>query len=511
MTFHSILREKKTNRTDEETTDPPEFFSDLNLDQIVNAIIKGREEYDLKTFFYSLPADIDTIRYRQAIMREMENESLFACIKTFTRKMHEVREHAKMVGKLYYKYHKEGWFLDGAHIYCTAVDDLARDLSGADIKSSGFRAFHAYLDNYVKSPDFMSFMLETEKLRGDLSQIRYSLIIKGNTIKVRAYESESDYSKEIEEVFSKFKQGATKDYRVNFPERSDMSHVEAGILNLIAKLDPNVFLSLDSFVSKYPDYLDKTIISFDREVQFYIAYLEYLRKFKQAGLQFCYPGVSNESKEVHSYGGFDLALGDKLISEKLPVVCNDFYLSGKERVIVVSGPNQGGKTTFARVFGQLHYFAGIGCPVPGREASLFLSDGIFTHFEREEKIENLRGKLQDDLIRIHSILKKTTSKSILIMNEIFTSTTLKDAVLLSNEIMREITAMDILCVWVTFIDELASFSQQTVSMVSTVVPESPAVRTYKIVRKPADGLSYALSVAEKHRLTYNSLKERLMS
>jgi hypothetical protein len=71
--------------------------------------------------------------------------------------------------------------------------------------------------------------------------------------------------------------------------------------------------------------------------------------------------------------------------------------------------------------------------------------------------------------------------------------------------------LDALGLYVTFVDELAALGEQVVSMMSTIVPEDPAERTYRVIRKPADGLAYALALAEKHNLSYERLRARVAS
>jgi DNA mismatch repair protein MutS len=509
VTFHSILFDRPEQRAGVDQLEAPAFFPDLNLDQVIESITAPRQEYNLKPFFYAVLRDVETVKYRHEILRDLESKELWECIRTFAQKMRSMREHVAQAAKLHYKYQKETWFVDAVEIYGQAVTDLCQDLARVPIRSRGFLAFREYLNTYKQSHGFASLLAETAMLKDDLAGVRYCLTVHDNHVTISKYGSEADYAAQVLGTFQRFQRGAVKDYRVTFRDPADMNHIEAGVLDRVALLYPDRFRALDDYCARHGNYLDQTIGDFDRDIQFYVAYLEFVRQFTAKGLKFCYPHVSDRSKEVRARETFDLALANKLIPEGSPIVCNDFYLGGPERIFVVTGPNQGGKTTFARTFGQLHYLASVGCPVPGSEARLFLFDNLFTHFEREENLADLRGKLQDDLIRVHEILSLAPPNSVLVMNEIFTSTTLRDALFLSKKVLERIIRLDLLCVCVTFVDELASLSDSTVSMMSTVLPDDPTVRTYKVVRKPADGRAYAVAIAEKYGLTRQRLKEHI--
>ncbi len=152
MTFHSILFEAPEHSTIKE--EAPVFFLDLNLDQIIDAITVGKEEYNLKPFYYTSLNDIDAITYRHEIMRDLENDILFEHIRSFAQQMRVMREHLAQARKLHYKYQKQSWFLDAVELYCDTINCLVHDLSLVDLQSCGFLAFREYLNDYAASESF---------------------------------------------------------------------------------------------------------------------------------------------------------------------------------------------------------------------------------------------------------------------------------------------------------------------------------------------------------------------
>ncbi len=497
-------------RADEPPPAAPDTLNDLNIDLLIASITAGKAAYDLKPFFTAPLQDEAAVTYRQQVARDLENEALLAKLKTFAEQAAAVHRYLEMSRQLDFVEHQRGWFLEAALLYCQAVRGLEKALGEATLHAQGLLSFQQHLTGYTKSAAFTGLCEEAQRVKDALSEIRYCVTLQGTRFKVERYHGGTDYGEEIARVFQKFRQTEAEDYTVDLQPASGMNHVEAKILEFVARLYPEPFAALRRFHEAHADFVAPLIARFEREIQFYIAYLDFIAEFRRRGMPFCYPAVSAADKTEEVRDGFDLALAAAILHrEGARIVYNDFALHGRERVLVVTGPNQGGKTTFARMFGQLHYLAALGLPIPARRARLHLPDRILTHFERREDVQNLRSKLEDDLLRARSLISQATDRSLIILNEIFSSTTLQDALFLSQKLMAQILEKDALAVWVTFIDELASYGEQTVSMVAQVRADDTTVRTFKIVRQPANGLAYAISLARKHGLTTEQIEERL--
>lgn len=491
-----------------ENVDLPECFHDLNLDQVEAAVVAAFAVEKLTPFFRVPLASIAAVAYRQAIFQDLERAELRVAFDAFAAALREVNAMLAGLDKLFYPRERQRARLAAAARYCDELRTLHRKLDELPHASPGLGAFAEYLTAYHASTAFTGLATDVGRIRAALDGIHFELLVRTGTVTVRPFDEEPDASAEVLRTFARFRTDLAAPDRAGGLHRAGirgLNHIEAQILHKVALLFPEPFAALDAFCDRHGAFIESAIARCAREVCFYLTWLHYITPLRASGLRFCYPTVSQESRAIAARDAFDVALA----AQRQTVIPNGFALAGAERIIVVSGPNNGGKTTFARMVAQLAWLAALGCPVPGSEVRTYLFDHLYTHFERQEDATSQRGKLQDDLIRIHAILARATPRSLVVLNEIFSSTTLEDAIWLGRKIMARLSALDAITVCVTFLDELATFDAKTVSMVAGVDPADPAIRTFRIERRPPDGLAYALAVARKYRVTREELLARI--
>ena len=170
FSFHSILYAGPEDRRSDDTLGMPAFFTDLNCDQIVEAITAEREEYNLKPFFHDCLRRRDAVIYRHEAIQDLEKPSLLERVNSFARKMREMRAHLERVQKLHYKEQKQAWFVDSVELYCHAIQSFAEDLYGEDLELRGFLGFAGYLSRYASSVRFRSLVLQTTQLKEHLAE-----------------------------------------------------------------------------------------------------------------------------------------------------------------------------------------------------------------------------------------------------------------------------------------------------------------------------------------------------
>lgn len=220
------------------------------------------------------------------------------------------------------------------------------------------------------------------------------------------------------------------------------------------------------------------------------------------------PDISS-GNEFFGTGVYDIALVWKNADRDYKVVPNNFQWGSKPSFFVVTGPNQGGKTTFARSMGQAVYFSIMGMPANAETLTVPFFKGISTHFEAEEKIQSNSGKLKEEINRLIPMMKNKNNHQFVILNELFTTATTNDALIMGRKVMQYFLGRKCYGIYVTHIQELAEEEEQIISLVAQVGDGVDRKRTYRMVHMKAQGYGYPEQLLEQFQLSYKDIIRRL--
>ncbi len=226
------------------------------------------------------------------------------------------------------------------------------------------------------------------------------------------------------------------------------------------------------------------------ELAFYVGCLNLEDELRARGAPVCIAEAHRAAtRSLVAEDLYDAALALHL---ERPIVGSDLDANEK-RLLVVTGPNEGGKSTFLRGIGLAQLMLQAGMFVPARSCRASVVSGVFTHFKREEDATMASGKLDEELQRMAEIVHSIRPAGLLLCNESFASTNEAEGSEIAQQVVSALVEEGVCVVYVTHMYDLAaSLRRQELATALFLRAErrSDGTRTFRIVRGDPEPTSY---------------------
>ncbi len=245
------------------------------------------------------------------------------------------------------------------------------------------------------------------------------------------------------------------------------------------------------------------------ELMFYIRFADYIKKMEAKGLHFSRSRVSSEGHVTGAKGFYNLKLTRV---DPASIVANDLSFSEDCLVYILTGANRGGKTTITQAVGQLFVLAQAGIYVPADEFEYEPVDCIYTHFPADEDKTMDLGRLGEECKRFREIFFEATDKSLILLNETFSTTSFEEGYYIAKDSVRAIADKRIRCIYNTHMHklafDLAGTEEGPKGVMSLVMSNGSDGTPFTAKVAPPEGMSYARAIAEKYGVTFESLTKQ---
>ena len=519
---------------------------DLGLDELIAAFTPDRgHQSEIRKLFSRLPRDPQVIAYRQAVLDDLlANPALAEGLASLLPSIDSLSRYSGTSG--YHAKQEMPWLHEVAErvgelqsiIDCYEGMGAILRLAEGSVHSEGLRSLQDEVRQAQADPKYQSLVGE---LPGLLSRLRSRASI---TIGVNLDASLRPVQATLLSVNEK---PFTEQSLLNrlFGMRSDRAGIAplhavppqgpfAGpvdplmvpLFTDLAKVLEKTAIPIADQLRQYASLHGGLITDLRQGLIFYLGAVRFIGRLRKLGLEMCRPEIAPADErrcEVTDSYNVHLALREQAKEGGMGsgVVRNDIRMGPDGRILILTGPNHGGKTTFMQGVGLVHILAQLGCYVPGKQAVISPLDHLFTHFPIEEQPELDTGRFGEEAIRLGKIFEQVTRHSLVLLNESLSSTSFSESLYLAQDIVRILRRVGARAIYATHLHELANKADElndsvpgdskVISVVSSPVDTSvqangEIIHTYRLEVRPPLGQSYAREIAARYGISYEQLE-----
>lgn len=311
-----------------------------------------------------------------------------------------------------------------------------------------------------------------------------------------------------------------------YNENGGTNDLEAPLFRELKEINSEYITHLDRAIRAYFKKSTEDILTFESQMSFYIGAKRLIDAVKARGLEMCRPKyLPMDDRKLIAKDSFDLSFYIQMVSSdpmgslKGKIITNDCTMDDDGRFFVLTGANNGGKTTYTRAVGIIQVLAQAGIYVPCSSCEISPVDFIYTHFPKEEEVGLNTSRFTQECKQFKETLDTATRHSMLLLNESIQSTTPTECVYIATELTKIFRLVGVRGVYATHLLELARSlnhlnetvegDTKLVSLVTTVDITNDNKRLYRIVRDEPQEFGYAKTIYAKFGVSFDEVKKRM--
>jgi hypothetical protein len=425
-----------------------DLVQDLELRTLFDAMAEG-DEFLRKVVHHTLLApltDPAAIRFRQDVLRDcLAQEELVREIYAIA--VEAIEAEKKAYWGIYSKYPRVilSRSVEVIGLFMKALTRLRRiaDAHAARFSSDGFRAFFAMLQRSLDDKYLAEVQQHLRALKlGDGTLISARL---GSGAKGRDYTLRKPNPPEGS-WFQRLFAGRAAAHTFQLAPR-DESGARA-----LAELEGRGIAQAANALAQSGDHILGFFVQLRAELAFYLGCLNLHRRLVALGEPLCMPEPAAATERRHRFSGlYDVCLA---LTTGQRVVGNDVEADGR-MLIVVTGANRGGKSTFLRSLGLAQLMMQAGMTAPAESFCANVCSSICTHYKREEDVTLRSGKLDEELGRMSRIVDHLAPDALVLFNESFAATNEREGSEIARRIVEALCERRIKVAFVTHLHTLA--------------------------------------------------------